>query len=361
MKPTFLFAIAIFVLFSSCNQRQESDIKEIEISYKMADGKIEDLIKSYELIQLDTCLEAHFTYATKIVYQDNMYFIKDENKVLIFGDNGEFLNSIERKGRGPDEYVYLEDFYYDKAKKEIVLVAQGNLLIFDINGELIRKEKPGFRFDNILITQDRNYAFGRTFPTGNLTNDYNLLYANEKFELINKKTRLPIRNEGGGMMLGQSNRANSNFRRDYYFSLYCDTVYQLKGENIVPELVFRYDKDIFSITGGGQELDRDNNYLHFAYAEIEKYRLLRFSFNWVQYLAIINKASLETMVFECGYDFDITNLDGNTFLVNLFPQFIENFPEIYAAEKCTNTDMFERLTNNPKAIDNIIVRVELDL
>ena len=359
MKWSFFLILSIFML--SCTSRQVPEVQEIGISHKMAKGKIEDLIEKFEFIQLDTCMEAHFDYATKIIYKDDTYFIESENKVLLFRNNGQFICSIDRTGRGPDEYVYLGDILYDQADKQVILSAQDNLFFFDMDGEFIRKEKPGFGFDNIHKTQDGNYAFGKIFPSGEEGNDFNLLFAKENYEILSRKTRLPVYAEGGGVMLGQSNRTNYNFGRDYYFSLYCDSVFRIEGARIIPELVFSYDKDVFSLTGAGQKLDRDNNYLGFTYAETENHRLLSFSLNWINYLAIIDKDSYETRVIECGYNFDISNLDGNTFLQNMNSYFLEEYQEFYKQEKCINQEVFEQFVSNPESLENVIVRMYLDL
>ena len=56
---------------------------------------------------------------------------------------------------------------------------------------------------------------------------------------------LPIKDEKGGLHLGQSGRAKSNFGRDYYFSLFCDTVYRIVDGRVIPEAAFNYDKEVF--------------------------------------------------------------------------------------------------------------------
>ncbi|MEE4114958.1 MAG: 6-bladed beta-propeller [Marinilabiliaceae bacterium] len=359
MKRTVFLVLSIFMV--SCSTKQVPEVQQIEISYKMADGKIEDLIRNFELIQLDTCTEAHITYAEKIVYKDNMYFIKDENKVLIFNSNGAFLNIIERTGRGPDEYVYLSDFYYDDSSKEIILTARNLLFFFNLEGELKRTEKLEFGVDLIHKTNNGNFAFSRIFPSGEKNFDYNLILTNKNFEILEKKISLPLQSEKGGMLLGQSGRLRSNFGRDYFLSLFCDTVFLIDKDKIIPDIVFNFDKDVFSISGIGRELDRDKQYLHFDYAETEKNRILSFSFNWVNYLALINLNTGKTRIVESNPGFSVSNTDGNTFLMNMFPYLLEQYPELYDSGKCTNPDLFERLINYPEDIENIIVRVELDI
>ena len=41
-----------------------------------------------------------------------MIFVIDQNKdrILLFGQNGKFLDIINRKGEGPEEYISLHDF-----------------------------------------------------------------------------------------------------------------------------------------------------------------------------------------------------------------------------------------------------------
>lgn len=131
-------------------------------------------------------------YVSKLVYNDNRYFILDftQNKIFVYNDSGDFLNVIGSRGRGPGEYLELRDFQVHKGR---VYILDNNLIrIYSYEGSFIDKlDLVGLRSDmKVSPTQ-----FGITlnsdfiFWTGNFgpARESEVLYiTNSKLEILNK-------------------------------------------------------------------------------------------------------------------------------------------------------------------------------
>jgi hypothetical protein len=75
--------------------------------------KFNDLIEDYKYIKLETnenCLIGEVRQFQ--IYKSNIYILTDV--VNCFDPEGKFLFSINRKGRGPDEFIQIHNFSIDE-------------------------------------------------------------------------------------------------------------------------------------------------------------------------------------------------------------------------------------------------------
>ena len=101
-----------------------------------------DLIDSIRLVQLEANDKCLINTIGKILFYQNRYFILDERQqvVLCFDQNGRFVRKISDRGRGGQEYEYLEDIAIDPYNEQLLLVVPfGSILCFDLDGNFISK------------------------------------------------------------------------------------------------------------------------------------------------------------------------------------------------------------------------------
>lgn len=105
-----LIVLVILLSIFSCKAQRETDVREYFISHKNAGRPVSDIIESYELIQLEETEGAFFSNARRIIFSDEKIIIlTSDNRILTFSESGEFIGSIDKQGRGPDEYEVLSD------------------------------------------------------------------------------------------------------------------------------------------------------------------------------------------------------------------------------------------------------------
>ena len=111
------------ILLLSCQSKQTSQALIPETETPPAPAKtLSEAIASYKFIPLatdDTTLVGNITKILK--YKDNYYIASNNKEILVFHTDGSFSHRINRQGRGPQEYVELNDF--DIAEDQIVILS----------------------------------------------------------------------------------------------------------------------------------------------------------------------------------------------------------------------------------------------
>ena len=116
-----------------CSENIHIDINSIKnISFS-------ELFDKIEIIPLETNKECIIGIARKIIFHKEIFFIEDRlnNEVLLFNKNGTFRNKIGHIGRGPGEYLVLNDFEIDIQNDlvKILSVDPSRVISYDFNGK----------------------------------------------------------------------------------------------------------------------------------------------------------------------------------------------------------------------------------
>lgn len=91
-----------------------------------------------EYIPLETNDDCLLGAIDEIIYRDGTYFVLDEeqNKVFLFGEDGSHLFTLDRVGRGPDEYMNIRSMDVDR---------QGNIyLLSSHSSEVVKYAVPSY-------------------------------------------------------------------------------------------------------------------------------------------------------------------------------------------------------------------------
>src|SRR5690554_6168506 len=133
------FLSIMLLLFISCKKKNNSSIDTyyIEIEKNSA-VSISDFIKEIEIIPLETTDLSIIRDVTKIEFYQNIIYIFDlpQNNIFIFNHEGKYINKIDNKGQGPNEYLNISDFTIAKQTGNICILdaIKNNLLYYDLEG-----------------------------------------------------------------------------------------------------------------------------------------------------------------------------------------------------------------------------------
>ena len=141
-KNISILFLLILTTFFSCNT-DEIKYVNIEIDPKQEhDISINDIFNSINLIPLETKKECIIGKIGKIIYYENEYYISDKmsKDILMFDKNGNYKNRIGKIGRGPGEYIALQDFEINTktGNIEVLSIAPSRLIEYNKSGEHIR-------------------------------------------------------------------------------------------------------------------------------------------------------------------------------------------------------------------------------
>ena len=110
-------------------------------SYEKKNLILQD-IATVDYIKLETtpdCLLDNINYFKHIQLTDDFIFIFSNNAIFRFERNGKFLNKIDRKGRGPEEYINARSITIDYIREEIFILDAPTfkLLKYSYDGKFI--------------------------------------------------------------------------------------------------------------------------------------------------------------------------------------------------------------------------------
>lgn len=113
------------LLIMSCQQQAPKVTEVIDIINKEAPVKIDiyDIVDSISYIQLETSAQCLLNDIRCAKRDGNFYFVKDRNGLFVFDGQGHFLNEIGQKGAGPNEYLYMDNFYLDHEHKLVCIIS----------------------------------------------------------------------------------------------------------------------------------------------------------------------------------------------------------------------------------------------
>jgi hypothetical protein len=142
------YFIVIMLLLCSCkNEKNNEKITEVNLNntyqktYKI---NLSDLASRIDYIQLETdslCLVGTFNQPNKqIKFFDNSIFI-NSGEILRFNTSGKYMNKIGVIGKGPGEFVGVNNFVVTQNKDEEIVnifsAAQQKSLFYNFKGEFM--------------------------------------------------------------------------------------------------------------------------------------------------------------------------------------------------------------------------------
>jgi len=137
--------------------------------------RLSELSDDIKKIELETSDECVIGYVSQVICDDDRIFVLDgrQNLIHVFDVTGKFLFAIDKRGRGPGEFLNIRTISMDMKNKHIYIacLSTGKILKFDRDGNFI-DERPRFGFlEYIRFENDLLYIFKQEFtrPMGNNT------------------------------------------------------------------------------------------------------------------------------------------------------------------------------------------------
>lgn len=157
-------ALLVLVSYDSQTSNQGGFRYTAKVDLNSDELAFQDIVADYKYIKLEVTDKSILGTIRKVeFYQSRIYTLTDI--VHCFDQNGKFLFSIDKKGRGPEEFTQI--MYMSLDDNRIILTAPGgriNIYRSD-NGDFIKSYNLGFAveslvFDGDITYMDRgNYAF----------------------------------------------------------------------------------------------------------------------------------------------------------------------------------------------------------
>jgi len=173
--------------------------------------------------------------ARKVIFSRNQYFLFDENKVYAFNSNGKYLYDIGKRGNGPGELNWLENFTVDTTRNSVDIISLANRKVvrYDINnGNFIDEFTTKFYVGNIYSRRDGNYLLYASSASDSSAEEIDnlVIYDAQKEFILESVLGQPIYMKN---YQGVSNNAFSNTDKGVLFTRCLDNnIYLISGNEV---------------------------------------------------------------------------------------------------------------------------------
>lgn len=143
--------ISIFLIVTICliscrrNSITFEQSKEYAIAVDFEDPtEFGCVIDSIRTVKLESSKDNLISYCNRLIVHEDTIVVFDLSQqiVFIFNTKGEFLRKINKQGKGPEEYIRVEDVHINKSGDLVLFDApRRELLYFNLDGQFLRKEK----------------------------------------------------------------------------------------------------------------------------------------------------------------------------------------------------------------------------
>ena len=141
-----LLPILLFLSIISCEDNDKEDtLKRYHISMDLSKSlSFTDFIGKVEVLTFEGTDSSLMKNITRIRCSfDYIYLSDNSQQIFIFSKDGKFINKINSRGTGPQEYLNLGSFEIDKFGKRICVLdpMRSNLISYSLKGEFLKIEK----------------------------------------------------------------------------------------------------------------------------------------------------------------------------------------------------------------------------
>ncbi|MBE0674011.1 MAG: 6-bladed beta-propeller [Bacteroidales bacterium] len=241
-----VIVILTSLLLPGCTGRPEAGIDTINLQKTAAaasDYNLGELIDDIEFVPLETNDSCLISFIRRAEKHNNIYFIHTGWELHAFSEDGRYLNSFGKKGRGPGEFGTIRDFAIHKERDLVLLLTYNpnSVFVYRKSGEFlysfpvedVSAEEIEFGDEDEIVLMCENLG-------GTAENSY--LWYNIEGELLAARPQYygfvltPVdgvysAGPAGGFLIQSREQL---FTKDGL----SDTIYSISGRGLVPQYIF---------------------------------------------------------------------------------------------------------------------------
>jgi hypothetical protein len=166
-----IFIVVIPLLFSCLQESKTKNLKIIDLAGNVGKTQLVNLSQianDVEYIPLQTIDGSLLATPYKYLNLENemLYISQFRSEIKIFNQNGEFIKTFNKQGRGPHEYEEISSFYIEPSTNNILIFTFGNLTEYNKEGDFIKR---------IFLDQDEEIKIFRPNKIFKIGNNLNLI------------------------------------------------------------------------------------------------------------------------------------------------------------------------------------------
>jgi hypothetical protein len=252
----FILTILSLALFTRCKERRNITSIKYQIDITDAREKLIDtsIISTIQYIPLKS--DFLIGSVDKLIFSNSMYYLLDKrftNSISIFNSKGELISIINNRGKGPEEYTSILDFYVDSnGNVNIHDNSQNKIITYSIAGKFIKSTGITLgAFSSSNIGENKLCTY-RTIKNGKLHSILSL------YNLNNHKveTLIPCRNNIDKIDLPilTKNHLYKSGESLFFNNYFSNIIYKVEKEDLIP-----YCKLIMQDISPEEQVDYSSN------------------------------------------------------------------------------------------------------
>lgn len=305
--PKTCLLVGMIIISVSCNTPNKTDHNSSPIDLSDSSSYVVDtiiinsdqavecpfneIIKEYNIIDLEMTSESVIGVPDRVLLKGGFLFIKENDVIHIFNTDGSHKTTINKKGRGPGEYVQIQGFDFIQERNRVAITDYHKIHIYDLEGNYLSNLSSPWRFFQIASFEDR-FVVSPFVLSGNPEIDYNVILTDTNLKILDKRDKLPIWQGPFFIVSGTTLRSSNLSSTISYASYYGDTIFTIDQLKIEPRYVLNYDKK-YHVTGDFLKTS-ENSYYNIVFRETHSKITVEYSdyLTKLKYLVIVSKDSL---------------------------------------------------------------------
>ncbi len=229
----------LILLISACTQttdRGNIPIISFEDCSESVDLKISDIAKDFRFVKLQTDSTCYINGGAEFIISKKHIITYDMTRMLQFSSDGKFIRCLTKRGRGPNEYLFITYYHLSNSEKYLYFKtgASGlkkiNLETGEFEKEIKLSLKPytsqEFINDSTLVVSSSNSLKGKKDSL--IIQDLNSNIIRNTPVIEKRKDYFPFRN----VFFKKNNNVFT-----YNQPIYGDTIYQISRKNNSPYFI----------------------------------------------------------------------------------------------------------------------------
>ena len=238
MKKVILIIITFFCIVACSSNKGQDNLITIPIdptSSQSVDWEQLFDTASMQVIPLETTDQSLLAWVDRVIITDTLYSFSSDNSIYTFNQNGKFLFKIAHQGRGPGEYLVLDDFYIDEDNHYYILDNNSFKIIeYSPKGEFVDEINTGlFGLAFTKISNDlwAIYIGSSKSPSSHCRLNY---FSKQERKIIHEFIEISD-NELNWRHFKDNNNFIPRDSKNLFFTYSLnDTIYQLTEKELIP-------------------------------------------------------------------------------------------------------------------------------
>ena len=238
MKKVVFIIITFFCIVACSSNKGQDNLITIPIdptSSQSVDWEQLFDTASMQVIPLETTDQSLLAWVDRVIITDTLYSFSSDNCIYTFNQNGKFLFKIAHQGRGPGEYLVLDDFYIDEDNHYYILDNNSFKIIeYSPKGEFVDEINTGlFGLAFTKISNDlwAIYIGSSKSPSSHCRLNY---FSKQERKIIHEFIEISD-NELNWRHFKDNNNFIPRDSKNLFFTYSLnDTIYQLTEKELIP-------------------------------------------------------------------------------------------------------------------------------